>query len=64
MTLGEAASSKVPPSRQDYKTTVPVFHVVAAQQHEKHYREIIQKLAETATGAALTGGDAETVKHV
>lgn len=53
MTLGEAASSEVPPSRQDYETTVPIFHEDSAQQQEKCYQEIIQKLSETATGVDL-----------
>lgn len=40
MTLGEAASSKVPPFRQDYKTTVPVFHEdcpAARKALSRHY---------------------------
>lgn len=55
---------RFPPSRQGYKTTVPIFHEDSAQQQEKRYQEIIQKLSETATGVDLTGSDVETVKHV
>lgn len=56
--------SKVPQSRQDYKTTDPISYEDSPQQQEKLNQELIQELSQAATGVDLTGSAVKAVKHL